>query len=71
MQLTLVVDGAGAIELSIADNGVEFPAQMISNGGIRGMRERALLIGGTLELSPAEPGGARVRLQVPGAGMAR
>ena len=71
VQLTLVVDGAGAIELSIADNGVGFPAQITSNGGIRGMRERALLIGGTLELSPAEPSGARVTLQVPGAGMAR
>lgn len=71
VQLTMVVDSAGAIELSIADNGVGFPPEITSNGGIRGMRERALLIGGTLELTPADPGGARVTLQVPGGAMPR
>ncbi len=70
VQLRLVVDDAG-ITLSIADDGVGFPSKITSNGGIRGMRERALLIGGTLELHPAEAGGARVTLQVPGGGTAR
>lgn len=71
VQLTLVVDGAGAIQLSIVDNGIGFPSKITSNGGIRGMRERTLLIGGTLEVNPADPGGARVTLQVPAGGLPR
>jgi two-component system sensor histidine kinase UhpB len=71
VRLALSVDATGAIEMTVTDNGIGFPFEIASNGGIRGMRERALLIGGTLELSEGEPAGARVALHVPGEGTAR
>ena len=40
-------------------------AQRIQGIGLVGMRERAELIGGTLELLQPERGGTLVRLQVP------
>jgi two-component system sensor histidine kinase UhpB len=67
--LTLRAVDGGAIDLTVTDNGIGFPSEIISNGGIRGMRERALLIGGTLELGPADPAGARVALHVPRGGI--
>ena len=55
------------IELCVHDTGVgvgEHDAED-SSGGIRGMRERALLIGARLEVVPASTGGTDVRLHVP------
>jgi two-component system sensor histidine kinase UhpB len=46
------------------------PPQVSSNGGIRGMRERAVLVGGELEVSSANGGGTTVRLHVPVEGLA-
>jgi two-component system sensor histidine kinase UhpB len=34
-------------------------------GGLRGMRERAVLIGAALAIKPARTGGVEVRLEVP------
>jgi len=60
----------GTVELEVRDAGVGIGAHTAehSSGGIRGMRERALLIGARLEVVPAAKGGTDVRLHVPVAG---
>lgn len=62
--LVAVDDG---VELSVRDRGVGVGPHTAedSAGGIRGMRERALLIGARLEVIPGADGGTDVRLQVP------
>jgi two-component system sensor histidine kinase UhpB len=65
-QVTLGVHD-GEVELVVRDDGVgvgEHTAED-SAGGIRGMRERALLIGARLEVVPGERCGTDVRLHVP------
>jgi two-component system sensor histidine kinase UhpB len=57
----------GELELVVQDAGVgvgEHTAED-SAGGIRGMRERALLSGARLEVVPGQPQGTDVRLHVP------
>jgi two-component system sensor histidine kinase UhpB len=51
--------------LCVSDDGRGMPPGASMNGGIRGMRERALLVGGQLEVSAAASGGTTVRLHVP------
>jgi two-component system, NarL family, sensor histidine kinase UhpB len=55
------------IELVVRDEGVGVGTDAAegSSGGIRGMRERALLIGARLEVVPASDVGTEVRLHVP------
>jgi two-component system sensor histidine kinase UhpB len=63
--------GARSVVLRIADDGVGFAERSaLANGGsgIRGMRERALLIGGALAVRSGRTGGTEIRLEVPGAG---
>jgi len=57
-----------AVELTVEDRGAGFDAAAVANGGergIRGMRERAVLVGATLELDSRPGDGTRVRLTVP------
>jgi two-component system sensor histidine kinase UhpB len=57
----------GHVELAVSDDGVGIaghPAEG-SAGGIRGMRERALLVGARLEVARLPEGGTRIRLDVP------
>ena len=54
----------GVVRLSVADDGVGLDGAPLG-GGMRGMRERALLIGASLEIQPNEPGGLAVTLDVP------
>jgi signal transduction histidine kinase len=57
---------AGTLELHVEDHGKGFVAQAARQGiGLVGMRERAELIGGTLELLQPEGGGTVVRLTIP------
>ena len=58
----------GHVELSVSDDGVGCAAveSASADGGMRGMRERAVLVGGRLSVETAEAGGTRVRLEVPG-----
>ena len=54
------------VELTVEDDGVGMPARL--NGqtiGIEGMRERALLGGGTLSIDDGPRGGTRVMLRLP------
>ncbi|MDQ7910600.1 sensor histidine kinase [Phytohabitans sp. ZYX-F-186] len=57
---------AGGTELRVADNGKGLGAAP-EGAGIRGMRERALLVGATLTLGPSREGGTEVRLCLPAA----
>ncbi|MBH5337692.1 sensor histidine kinase [Streptomyces pactum] len=52
------------VELAVADDG-RGTAATCEGAGIRGMRERALLIGATFDIAPAPGAGTRVRLTVP------
>ncbi len=56
----------GAVELAVSDTGTGFDAARIPEGaGIRGMRERALLVGGELELEALVGAGTAVCLRIP------
>ncbi|KWX01446.1 putative two-component system sensor protein [Carbonactinospora thermoautotrophica] len=63
LELTLRRDPTG-VELRIRDDGRGL-GQTPEGAGIRGMRERALLIGAELTLGPSPEGGTEVRLHVP------
>jgi two-component system sensor histidine kinase UhpB len=54
----------GNVVLAVSDNGRGMAA-LCEGAGIRGMRERALLIGATLDITPAPRTGTRIRLTVP------
>jgi len=53
------------VVLRVADDGRGFVGAPTEHGGLRGMRERALLVGGALAFKPAREGGVEVRLEVP------
>ena len=56
----------GAVELEVFDAGRGFDADEIREGaGIRGMRERALLVGAALNIQSSRGAGTCVRLRVP------
>jgi two-component system sensor histidine kinase UhpB len=63
-ELTLAGDGDRLI-LTVRDHGVGLPRQSAAGTGIRGMRERAALIGARLTVANHRPGpGCEVRLEV-------
>jgi two-component system sensor histidine kinase UhpB len=57
--------GDGGLELLVHDDGRGLPARLPMDSGLRGMRERALLVGGTLEIASGAREGTEVRLRVP------
>ncbi|HKI93288.1 MAG TPA: histidine kinase, partial [Gaiellaceae bacterium] len=66
VELTLE-PGAGSVVLRVIDDGVGIDAEAPQDGrgGLRGMRERAMLVGGVLAVKPARRGGVEIRLEVP------
>jgi two-component system sensor histidine kinase UhpB len=62
--------GVDSVVLRVADDGRGMPETVGLNGhgGLRGMRERALLVGGALAIKPGRSGGVEVRLEVPAGG---
>jgi two-component system sensor histidine kinase UhpB len=59
-------NGADSAVLRVTDNGRGFTANSENHaGGLRGMRERALLVGGVLAVKAGPDGGVEVRLEVP------
>jgi two-component system sensor histidine kinase UhpB len=61
--------GAGSVVLRVVDDGsgIAETAALDGRGGLRGMRERAMLVGGALAVKRAQDGGVEVRLEVPAA----
>ena len=57
--------GYDSVVLRVVDDGSGFDGEPAEHGGLRSMRERALLIGGALAIKPAVPTGVDVRLEVP------
>jgi two-component system sensor histidine kinase UhpB len=58
----------GGVQLDVIDRGVGFEPAVVSEGaGIRGMRERSLLVGASLDVVSATGTGTRVTLRVPAA----
>ena len=56
----------GAVVLRVRDDGAGLDGSPLrSGGGLRGMTERAMLIGGRLAVEPLDPRGTEVRLEVP------
>src|SRR4051794_18847138 len=65
-EVRLGADDAGGVMLVVRDDGTGIDAEAFRRStGIRGMRERALLVGGRLEFRPVEPHGTEVRLHLP------
>jgi two-component system sensor histidine kinase UhpB len=59
--------GRSSVVLSVSDDGRGISQTLAANGhgGLRGMRERALLVGGALAVKRSRAGGVEVRLEVP------
>jgi two-component system sensor histidine kinase UhpB len=62
--------GHDSVVLRLADDGRGFAGAPAEHGGLRSMRERALLVGGALAIKEAPEGGVEVRLEVPAAEVA-
>lgn len=54
-----------SVVLRLADNGEGFDEPHIEGGGLRGIRENALIVGGALAIKPSPNGGVELRLEVP------
>jgi two-component system sensor histidine kinase UhpB len=54
-----------SVVLRIADNGRGFDQPHVEGGGLRGIRENALIVGGALAIKPSPSGGVEVRLEIP------
>ena len=62
----LALSGNGnSVVLRVADNGQGFERPLREGGGLRGIRENALIVGGALAIKPSPLGGVEVRLEVP------
>jgi two-component system, NarL family, sensor histidine kinase UhpB len=65
VELTVTEDD-GRLILTVRDHGLGLPADNVAGTGMRGMRERATLIGATLYIGNSRSGtGCEVRLEVP------
>lgn len=62
--------GHDSVVLRLTDDGRGFAGAPEEHGGLRSMRERALLVGGALAIKEALEGGVEVRLEVPTADVA-
>jgi two-component system sensor histidine kinase UhpB len=68
-EVTLTLAPAnGSVVLRVLDNGRGFANGGSEGSGLRGIRERALMIGGALAIKPGSAGGVEVRLEVPARG---
>jgi two-component system, NarL family, sensor histidine kinase UhpB len=56
---------AGSVVLRVADDGRGLGESVVESGGLRGIRERALIVDAALAIKPGPDGGVEVRLEVP------
>ncbi|HYN97884.1 MAG TPA: histidine kinase [Pilimelia sp.] len=62
----VVIAYAGsAVHVEVSDNGLSAPRDDNRGRGLRGMRERVKLLGGSLDAGPGPGGGFRVRVALP------
>jgi two-component system, NarL family, sensor histidine kinase UhpB len=65
-EVTIALErGPGSVVLRVSDDGRGFDGPPQEHGGLRSMRERALLIDGALAVKPGRSGGVEIRLEVP------
>ena len=58
--------GVGSVILRVVDDGGGISqSELDGHGGLRGMRERAVFVGGALAIGRGPLGGVEVRLEVP------
>jgi signal transduction histidine kinase len=57
--------GDGTLRVTVTDDGTRTPSRQPPGKGLMGMRERAMLYGGTVEAGPRPGGGFEVRLELP------
>jgi two-component system, NarL family, sensor histidine kinase UhpB len=58
--------GCNSVILRVVDDGQGLtPGELSGHGGLRGMRERALVVGGALDITRSAMGGVELRLEVP------
>ncbi len=57
--------GNHSVVLRVIDNGHGFDRRHAEGGGLRGIRERALIVGGAAAIKPGPGGGVEVRLEAP------
>jgi signal transduction histidine kinase len=55
----------GAVTIDVSDNGTGPSAGGDPGHGVRGMRERATALGGSLDVLPGDAGGCRVVARLP------
>ncbi len=60
-----LAEADGVVLLGVEDDGTGFPADAVPGAGIEGMRERALLVAGKLQIGPSGHGGTSVTLTLP------
>jgi two-component system sensor histidine kinase UhpB len=66
IEVRLHRDDRGDVVLTVRDDGIGLPADAErGSNGLRGMRERALLVGGEISFTPVHPHGTEVRLRLP------
>jgi two-component system sensor histidine kinase UhpB len=63
--LIALESGNHSVVLRIVDDGRGFASNHVEGGGLRGIRERALIVGGAAAIKPGPRGGVEVRLEVP------
>lgn len=65
-RVTITLDsGHDSVVLRVVDDGRGFGGDPVEHGGLRSMRERAVLVGGALAIKEAPTGGVEIRLEVP------
>ena len=65
-RVTITLDSShDSVVLRVVDDGRGFGGDQVEHGGLRSMRERALLVGGALAIKDAPEGGVEIRLEVP------
>jgi two-component system sensor histidine kinase UhpB len=64
VHLSLLADG-GSVRLEVEDDGTGLTDEFVEDWGIRGMRERALLVGARFEIESQTAGGTRVTFELP------
>ncbi|TMR91468.1 sensor histidine kinase [Nonomuraea basaltis] len=57
--------GSDELRLEVSDNGTGEPAADKAGNGLRGMRERAALLGGEVAAGPGSDGGYAIRARIP------